>query len=296
MFGLRATVRAGGAAVRRAVQRPPAVVTRRAGSNASRHGEFAKSIGGAGKQLADEAVGAGSWMLLGCPILAFGLGVWQVKRKEGKEALIEALNARLDAAPIPLPTNPETVKELDYRKVSVTGEYDHDAEITLGPRTMLREAFDGNAGDPGVHVITPFVRDDTGERILVNRGWAPQPKTRPETRPEGQVKGKITVDAIVFNSKPDKANGFIPDNEPEKGRWFWVDIAAMAEALHTQPIMIEVAKGGTPDSGLPVAGQSQITIRNEHMQYIITWFSLSACTLAMWVVRVRPDKYLRRIR
>ena len=57
------------------------MVTRRAGSNASRHGEFAKSIGGAGKQVADEAVGAGSWMLLGCPILAFGLGVWQVKRK-----------------------------------------------------------------------------------------------------------------------------------------------------------------------------------------------------------------------
>ena len=33
----------------------------------------------------------------------------------------------------------------------------------------------------------------------------------------------------------------------------------MAETLNTQPIMIEVAKGGTPDSGLPVAGQSQVS-------------------------------------
>ena len=43
----------------------------------------------------------------------------RVCSQEGKEALIEALNARLDAPPIPLPTNPEAVKELDYRKVNM---------------------------------------------------------------------------------------------------------------------------------------------------------------------------------
>ena len=29
------------------------------------------------------------------------------------------------------------------------------------------KAFDGNAGEPGVHLLTPFVRSDTGERLIV---------------------------------------------------------------------------------------------------------------------------------
>ena len=43
-------------------------------------------------------------MLLSIPITTFGLGVWQVRRKSEKEALVAALEARLGAAPLPLPT------------------------------------------------------------------------------------------------------------------------------------------------------------------------------------------------
>jgi cytochrome oxidase assembly protein ShyY1 len=38
----------------------------------------------------------------------------------------------------------------------------------------------------------------------------------------------------------------------------------------------------------------KVVIRNEHMQYIATWFTLSAATLVMWIVRVRPQ-LLRRV-
>jgi cytochrome oxidase assembly protein ShyY1 len=36
---------------------------------------------------------------------------------------------------------------MDYRRVSITGTFDHDNEVLLTPRTLLREAFDGNAGE-----------------------------------------------------------------------------------------------------------------------------------------------------
>ena len=62
---------------------------------------------------------------------------------------------------------------LPDQRVHVEGTFDHASENLLGPRTLLREAFDGNAGDPGMHVITPFTRADNGQRILVNRGFVP---------------------------------------------------------------------------------------------------------------------------
>jgi surfeit locus 1 family protein len=37
-----------------------------------------------------------------------------------------------------------------------------------------------------------------------------------------------------------------------------------------------------------VSGQTQINIRNEHMQYILTWYALTAATLVMWVF-VKPS-------
>lgn len=70
----------------------------------------------------------------------------------------------------------------DYRRVTVVGRYEHESELLLTPRTRLREAFDGNAGEPGVHLLTPFVRSDTGERLIVNRGWVPDERVKVATR------------------------------------------------------------------------------------------------------------------
>lgn len=38
--------------------------------------------------------------------------------------------------------------------------------------------------------------------------------------------------------------------------------------------------------GGPIGGQTRVTLRNEHMAYIVTWFSLSAFTSLMWYRRI----------
>jgi hypothetical protein len=100
----------------------------------------------------------------------------------------------------------------------------------------------------------------------------------------------------------------------------------MATARNTQPVLIDAVPGklhheimsakqhlycdpwcavteSTPECGLPLGGQTIVTIRNEHLQYIVTWYylasplalahvltrtsaryALSAITLAMWLV------------
>jgi len=289
-------------APRGAAPRAPARSSGTATSYPGRKGKYSlsptrKAVAGGDSEMKN------SWMLLSVPIVTFALGSWQVKRKMWKEELIEAMEERTGAAPVGLPTDVDSVRDLDYQRVHVEGTFDHASENLLGPRTLLREAFDGNAGDPGMHVITPFTRADNGQRILVNRGFVPDSHRDAESRPAGQVEGKIMLNAIVYNPKEGKPNSFVPDNDgggtDRRGRgrgqriWYWMDLPSLAEALNTDPILVEATREATPKGGFPTGGQSQITIRNEHMQYIATWYSLSALTLVGWFIRFKPFRFLR---
>jgi surfeit locus 1 family protein len=56
---------------------------------------------------------------------------------------------------------------------------------------------------------------------------------------------------------------------------------------------VAVFLDATVDSSVPagpVGGQTRITLRNEHLSYIVTWFSLSAFTGILWYRNI-----LRRI-
>ena len=41
-------------------------------------------------------------------------------------------------------------------------------------------------------------------------------------------------------------SGFTPDNEPEKGMWYWMDVFAMALASDADPILVDVTAGEEP--------------------------------------------------
>lgn len=52
-------------------------------------------------------------------------------------------------------------------------------------------------------------------------------------------------------------NVFTPDNKPEKGEWYWVDVDALAlqaggEAANVQPVFVEAIFGESESSFLPV--------------------------------------------
>lgn len=94
-------------------------------------------------------------------------------------------------------------------------------------------------GVHGVHVVTPLVREN-GSTILVDRGFVSKEllPSAPLTRETGEVE----VLGMIRTSQP--KNSFTPDNEPEKGNWYWTDVDAMAEyaggeAAGLQPVYIE---------------------------------------------------------
>ncbi|XP_034403300.1 surfeit locus protein 1 [Cyclopterus lumpus] len=225
------------------------------------------------------------WFLLLIPVTTFGLGTWQVKRRQWKMQLIDELTRLTAAEPIPLPLDPTELKSLEYRRVRVRGRYDHSRELYVLPRSPVdpeKEAREAgrlaSSGETGANVITPFRCTDLGITILVNRGYVPRQKMRPETRMKGQVEGEVEVVGVVRLTE--KRKPFVPNNDVEKNHWHYRDLEAMGGVTGAEPVFIDADYRSTTPGG-PIGGQTRVTLRNEHLQYVVTWYGLCAATSYM---------------
>ncbi|XP_038045658.1 surfeit locus protein 1-like [Patiria miniata] len=224
-------------------------------------------------------------LLLIIPAAAFFLGTWQVKRRKWKLGLIRDLEARTTAAPVPLNSLEKSdLEALEYRRVTIRGEFDHSKEVLILPRTLNKpQAGDAGSlisrGESGAHVVTPFYCPDLGVSILVNRGFVPKRYSNPARRQQGQVSGEIQLVGLV--RKTEKRAAFVPKNDIDRGRWYYLDLEEMSKVTGAEPVMID-ADSSCDIPGGPIGGQTKVTLRNEHLQYIITWYSLSFLTGLMW--------------
>jgi surfeit locus 1 family protein len=172
------------------------------------------------------------------PIAAFALGTWQVKRLSWKTDLIAKYEDRLLREPLPLPreVDPDAVHDFDYRRVNATGRFRHDQEMLIGPR--MRE------GQDGYMVITPLERNGAST-ILVNRGWIAKKFRAQSSRPYSLPTGQITVQGLL--REPWKKNMFTPENRPDKGEFYFPDVAQMAALTGSQPVWIEATESKWKD-------------------------------------------------
>ncbi|KAJ6651837.1 hypothetical protein lerEdw1_016433 [Lerista edwardsae] len=250
------------------------------------------------------------WGLFLIPVATFCLGTWQVQRRKWKLKLIADMEAQIAAEPVPLPADYLELKALEYRPVTVRGHFDHTKELYILPRSLVdpeKEARDAGRlmsnPESGANVITPFYCTDLGITILVNRGFVSRKKVKPETRLKGQIPDEIELVGVVRLSETRKP--FVPENNVEKNRWHYRDLEAMARVTGAEPIFIDAdsstsqamvfliilvvnlcarkscQKESTVPGG-PIGGQTRVSLRNEHLQYIITWYGLCAATSYLW--------------
>lgn len=209
--------------------------------------------------------------LLGGAIL-ISLGVWQVNRLAWKEGVLADIAARIVAAPVALPNDPDPQRDR-YLPVTVTGRFTGDHLDVLVSRKQI---------GAGVRVIEAFETDD-GRRILIDRGFLTD-----DDRANPRTSGPATVEGNLH--WPDETDSYTPPPDPKTGLWFARDVPAMATALDTEPTFIVARKptGGAIEP-MPVDTSG---IPNDHMNYAITWFSLAVVWLGMtayllWRIRQR---------
>ncbi|XP_014667552.1 PREDICTED: surfeit locus protein 1-like [Priapulus caudatus] len=240
----------------------------------------------------DGGIGAGGYALLVVPATAFALGAWQVRRRRWKLNLIDMLDTRLTAPPVPLPDDVSAIADMEYRRVHVQGSFDHAREMYVTPRSLVtpgdRGGGGGMASDPsrvGTNVVTPFrlASPLEGTTILVNRGWVPRARLRPETRADGQIAGEIQFVGVLRLS--DARQPFMPRNDPASETFSYRDVEEMARRSGAAAVFVDADADSTVPGG-PVGGQTRVRLRNEHLSYIATWWSLSAATSYMWYRKV----------
>jgi surfeit locus 1 family protein len=212
-------------------------------------------------------------------LICVALGVWQLQRLEWKRALIAERNGAVAASPVPMPRSLAEARALEFHPVTDDGVFLHDKEIYLnaiGPR-----------GDAGFHVLTPL-READGHVVFVNRGFVPVERRDPATRTAGQLAGTVHIGGLSRLPPDNKPGWFLPDNRPDLNYWFWIDLSAMAAADHLSPAEVApfyIDADRTPNpGGWPHGGVTPLDLPNNHLQYAITWFSLAAALVVIYVV------------
>lgn len=209
-------------------------------------------------------------------IALLALTIWQVNRYQWKIDWLDTLTSQLSEEPQAMPEGDFDLKEWNYRRVYLQGEFLHDKEIHLFAHA--------DKGRQGFHVITPFEQVDGKGIVLVNRGWVPKHLKDNAKRAEGNIEGPLLISGIIRRPWA-KSYSFLPESDVEDNVWLFGELAQMADHLNIEvaPAFVELDDMPVP-GGFPKGGQTVITLHNDHIEYAITWFGLSLAMLVIYVV------------
>jgi surfeit locus 1 family protein len=191
------------------------------------------------------------------------LGAWQMRRLAGKTEIIETIEARMSAPAVPIPARPDPEADR-YRHVRTEGE------ILPGELHVYTSAPPRGVG---YRVIVPLELED-GRRILLDRGFVPI-----DEKDAARHLGRITVEGAL--QWPRETDSFTSPPDRDRNIWFARDVAIMSAALDTEPMLLVTAASDDPEQPMPLP--VAINIRNDHLEYAITWFSLALVWAVMTV-------------
>jgi len=227
-----------------------------------------------------------------------GLGVWQLQRRVEKHALIAALTEMLAAEPAPLPPPSEwsklTPQKDEFRRVRFKATYVAGSDaMVFSSGSAVRDDISG----PGTWAFIP-ARLASGETVVINAGFVQntmQDRTEQDRAVTRLVIGEAAdlVGCIRFG---ESAGLLTPSANVEKRLWFARDVAAMAQALGwghggktVAPFYIDLEQP-VPPSGIPKPGPLHVHLKDDHMQYAITWFTLAGAVMIAFFVWLRGKR------
>lgn len=218
------------------------------------------------------------------------LGVWQLRRKDEKHALIAALTERLATAPVALPSTTEwsalNPARDEFRRVSFSATIEPKPDVMVySSGSAVRDDVTG----PGTWAFMPARLAD-GRVVVVNTGFV-QNTMQDRAQQDRAVARLVTGAPIMLTGYirfPERPGSFTPHEDAVKRLWFSRDHLAMARTLgwgDVAPFYIDL-ESPVPASGIPKPGPLQVHLKDDHLQYAITWFGLAlvvAIAFGFWV-------------
>ncbi|MBB5052380.1 cytochrome oxidase assembly protein ShyY1 [Afipia massiliensis] len=222
------------------------------------------------------------------------LGVWQLRRKDEKHALIAALTERLAKAPVALPpaaswpTLLPAHDEFSRVRFSATFEAKPDAMV-YSSGSAVRDDITG----PGTWAFMPARLAD-GRSVVINAGFV-QNTMQDRAQQDRAVTRLVTgapVELTGYLRFPEEPGTFTPKEDSGKRLWFVRDHQSMAQVLgwgEVAPFYVDL-ESPQPASGTPKPGPLHVQLKDNHLQYAITWFGLAlvvAAAFGFWVAGQR---------
>jgi cytochrome oxidase assembly protein ShyY1 len=210
-------------------------------------------------------------------LVLVGLGTWQLQRKAWKEGLIAAMHTRLAAAPVELPPALQwsslNVDNAEFRRVKFHAHFAEGRGVYV---YVAGSALRDDIKEPGYFAFAPAHLDD-GTTVVVNRGYMPMDQQI------GWPAG--TMDIVGYVRWPESRPWFLSETNSASDTWFVRDQRAMASAKgwgEVAPFYID-QESPVPAAGLPRPTALKVNLRNDHLQYAVTWFGLAAVLVGCFV-------------
>ena len=204
------------------------------------------------------------------------LGKWQIDRLYWKLDVLNKIDQKIAAAPVPMPGEPSESSH-KYLSVEISGQFLQESIRVLASKKRY------GAGYRIIHVFRT-----NGRRLLVDLGFVGL-----ETDYDVDLINDIS---LVGNLHwPDEVDNFTPEPDLENNIWFARDVERVASALQTEPILIILKDSTLKDQNIKPMPIDTTHIPNDHLQYAITWFSLAiiwalmSC-LFIWTTRQKALK------
>lgn len=236
-----------------------------------------------------------------------------------------------DPIPLPKNFDPEDAEDWQYRRVIVKGKFDHSREVFVGPKIKneqkgytLYTPLVRSDGGPDVLIERGFVTDNhviPGTRSLhhlsvpmhevevecIIKMINPKPritmqKTDPESRlwhvldynEMAEFTGCIPLHLAALVDLKDHPIETVPVTEPKPWWKVWASAKTHKET-HLKDIKPEEVQEFSQyqfmNAGVPIGRTATIDFRNNHLQYIVTWYGLCfASSILLFIVLKKKPK------
>jgi len=224
-------------------------------------------------------------------VVFVALGLWQLQRRAAKHQLIAALTERLAAAPVALPPSSQwstlTPERDEFRRVTFAATYESRLDaMVYSSGSAIRSDISG----PGTWAFLP-ARLPGGDIVAVNAGFVPN--TQQDRAVQDRAVARLVTNKPAMLTGyirfPEAASVLMPDAEHSKRLWFTRDHLEMSRTLGwgtVAPFYVDLERP-VPENGIPRPGPLDVHLKDDHLQYAITWFALAGAVLIAFVVWAR---------
>lgn len=204
------------------------------------------------------------------------LGKWQLDRLAQRRAFNARVEAQINQPPLQLSAASlnEDLAVMEYRKVTVRGEYDEAQQVALRNQAMN--------GQWGVDLITPLRIAGTDQAVLVDRGWIPAEDYTSGNWAKYNEPGVVEVQGVIRQSQTHPDFGRRSDPTPIPGgprldTWNFVNVGGIARQTSYSLLPVYIQEAPNPAfAGPPIRTQPELDLsEGPHMGYAIQWFSFA---------------------